>query len=393
MQKATTKKIILHLPKWYPHDADPQNGVFVQKQIQSLGSVFNNQVLFVKSARQKKTYHIEIVQQNDVQECRAYFREYQGLKVFRPIIHFHRYLSAFKKGFHQLIITSGKPDLIHAHIILRTAIMAWYYSGKSGCKYIISEHWSGFMTGSFNKKSCVYRWLAKFVFKRAEKILVVSEILKSAIIALDVPERKIEIVPNVVEISGHVEESAIKSKNDSTIILSVADLVDGIKKISEIIEVVAELSGSVSLEYWIVGDGPDRTALERLAASKGLPGSTIRFYGRKTNDEVLGIISQCDFLVMNSVIETFSVVTAEALLAGKPVVATRCGGPEVFVNESNGILIEVGVKQELKKAIGKMCETYKSYDKEALISGVKDRFNSKAVGLKLKAIYDGILIK
>lgn len=54
-------------------------------------------------------------------------------------------------------------------------------------------------------------------------------------------------------------------------------------------------------------------------------------------NEVAGFFCECDFFVLNSNFETFSVVTAEALAYGKPVIATRCGGPEEFVNKIMGI--------------------------------------------------------
>ncbi len=393
MQTSTIKKHILHLPNWYPHPADPQNGVFIRKQIESLDPVFHNSVLFVKSARQEAVYQIETKQENQIDTCIVYFREFNGLRIFKSWVHIWRYLSGFKKGLYQLMKSNGQPDLMHAHVLLRTALLAWYYARKFKISYIISEHWSGFITGAFNKKNFVYRYLSKAVLKKAAGILVVSETLGSAIVKLGMPEQKMKIIPNVVEVGEFVDKTKVTNVKDSVILLSVADLVDDIKKISEVIEAVADLSIDCDLEYWIIGDGQDRQKLEAMARSKGLLGETVKFFGRKTNEEVLKIISQCDFLVMNSVIETFSVVTAEALLAGKPVVATRCGGPEIFVNDSNGTLIEVGNRKELKDAIGTMIKTYQDFDQEALRAGVEDRFSSKAIGLKLKAIYDDILSK
>jgi len=391
MQKTEKKHTILHLPKWYPHSADLQNGVFIQKQISALVNDFVNAVLFVKSATQNEDYLLEYSDEDGVQVFRVYFREYGGSNLLKPLIHTKRYLHGFQKGLKAIIREHGNPQLIHAHVLLRSGLLAWYYSRKFTCRYLVSEHWSGFITGTFQNRNAFYRYLVKFVMTRSEKILLVSKILKSSFLQLGIPEKKIELVPNVVEVKSINEMYPQTVEREHVVLLSVADLVDEIKKISEVIEVVADLSDKIGLELWIVGDGPDRKTLEQLATSKGLLDDTIKFFGRKTNDEVLEIISQCDFLVMNSVIETFSVVTAEALLAGKPVVATRCGGPEVFVNETNGILIDPGNRDELREAILQMIEKYTFYDPEVLKLGVKERFSAEAVGLQLKSIYNGIL--
>jgi glycosyltransferase involved in cell wall biosynthesis len=390
MHKTADNRHILHLPKWYPHPADPQNGVFIRKQIESVKTGFHHSVLFVKSADQGRNYKIESQKEGHIETCMVFFREFNGPGFLKPLVHLIKYLTGFNKGLKCLVKSNGKPDLIHAHVLLRSGLLAWYYSWKFGSGYIISEHWSGFVTGAFNRKNLIYRSLSGFVFKRASKILVVSETLKSSLIKLGVSSQKTEIVPNVVEVREFIEKPKQVKMEGKAIILSVADLVDDIKKISEVIEAVADLSKQHNLEYWIVGDGRDRHQLEELAGASGLLGETVKFFGRKINDEVLGIISQCDFLVMNSVTETFSVVTAEALLAGKPVVATRCGGPEAFVNKTNGILIETGNRQELKNAINKMIDTHKNYDKKLLKSGIVERFGSDAVGLRMKAVYNEV---
>jgi len=390
MQTVKRKKSILHLPKWYPHPADPQNGVFIQKQIVALQPDFFNTVLFVKSANQDKLIEIMPSRENGMSVFRIYFREYQGNKYLKPLVHLSRYLKGFRKGI-KAVQVFGKPQLIHAHVLLRTGLLAWYYSRKFKINYIISEHWSGYITGAFGKKNFSYRKLSMFVLNRAGRILLVSEILKSAFVKMGTPEQKIEIVPNVVEMLKVSGNLVISSKRSKVIMLSVADLVDDIKKISEVIEVVADLLNTQNLEYWIVGDGIDRQKLEELAKSKGLLGDVVKFQGRKTNEDVLKIIRLCDFLVLNSVTETFSVVAAEALLGGKPVVATRCGGPEIFVNESNGILIEVGNRQQLKDAVSKMSVNFQNYDPQKLKLEVSKKFSTDAVGQQLKVIYNQVL--
>ena len=63
-------------------------------------------------------------------------------------------------------------------------------------------------------------------------------------------------------------------------------------------------------------------------------------HGFVTEEQKLELLTNADFHILNSDDEGFSVVTAEAILYGIPVIATKCGGPEDFVTPSTGILIE-----------------------------------------------------
>jgi len=385
------KKHILHLPKWYPHPADVQNGVFIQKHIGVAAEKYNCSVVFATSARQKELYLLESQFDEGVFTVKVFFKEFNHQNVLKPIVHAFRYFVALRKGLKIVQQKFGKPDLIHAHVLLRTGLIAWFYGIYFNIPFIITEHWSGFINGNFDKKSPVFRKLAEFVFERAEKIIVVSGILKEALGKLGVKNSKISVVPNVVDALPQAGSKPPKTENDTVIIVTVADLVDEIKNISDVIKVVAGLSQNFKIEYWIVGDGADKEKLVGLATSLGVIDKQVFFAGRKTNEEVLEILNKVDFMVLNSISETFSVVTAEALLAGKPVIATRCGGPEIFINETNGILIEPANPEALKAAIVGMIGKYKSYNPEILKSTIREKFGREAVGSKILTIYDEII--
>ncbi len=382
----TSVKNILHLPRWYPNTSDPQNGVFVLKQIKTLMPWYNNMVLFVKSEKEKKHFSVNRKKTEHYDELQINFA-----KSKYSVVNLYRYFKEFRKGMNILVKENGTPALIHIHILLRNGLLGWYYAWKFKIPFIVSEHWSGYITGKYEKKNFLYRKLMMMILHRAQKILVVSQSLKTALTTLGIDEEKLEIVPNVVEKSQETTETGKKS-GEKIIILSVADLVDDIKKISGIIEALAEIKNLNNIEYHIIGDGPDRMMLEKLSEQKNLLNKVVFFDGRKPNSEVLKIINNCSFLVINSITETFSVVTAEALMAGKPVVVTRCGGPEYFVNGTNGILIKPGNKKELKAALEKMIEEHKNYDPQRLKKSVEQKFSANIIGIRLKKIYDKILV-
>lgn len=83
-------------------------------------------------------------------------------------------------------------------------------------------------------------------------------------------------------------------------------------------------------EYWIVGDGPERSRLKRLAKRLGVAGR-VRFFGQLTRTEVLNLLSQCHVLVHPSLHDSGGWVCMEAMAAGRPVICPDLGGPATQV--------------------------------------------------------------
>ncbi|MDX1781083.1 MAG: glycosyltransferase, partial [Thalassovita sp.] len=101
----------------------------------------------------------------------------------------------------------------------------------------------------------------------------------------------------------------------------------------------------------LIGDGPDREALEAEARQRGLAGHT-DFLGYKSQAEVAEILQQVDALVLPSFAEGVPVVLMEAMAAGLPVVATQIAGiPELVDQGESGILVPSGDAVSLERAI------------------------------------------
>src|SRR4051812_34015639 len=101
------------------------------------------------------------------------------------------------------------------------------------------------------------------------------------------------------------------------------------------------LAADERLRCVVVGDGPDRQRLERLAATHGLNGRA-RFAGRVGADELAGLYARCLAVYYAPVDEDFGMVPYEAFLAEKPVVTTTdAGGPlEVVADRRTGLVCE-----------------------------------------------------
>ncbi|OLV15817.1 glycosyltransferase family 4 protein [Deinococcus marmoris] len=91
-------------------------------------------------------------------------------------------------------------------------------------------------------------------------------------------------------------------------------------------------------EYWILGDGPERAALEILARRLGID-RQVRFFGQKPRPQVLEILSSCHVLVHASMHDSGGWASVEAMAAGRPVLCLDVGGPATQVVEGAGVKV------------------------------------------------------
>ncbi len=120
------------------------------------------------------------------------------------------------------------------------------------------------------------------------------------------------------------------------------------KRFGVLVEAVAQLRDP-SANLVIVGDGPERPALESLVASLGLE-RQVRLAGHV--DDPSGHYRAARVFSLPSRSESFGNVIVEALSFGLPVVATRCGGPEEILAEGRyGTLVPVDDAETLAVAL------------------------------------------
>jgi glycosyltransferase involved in cell wall biosynthesis len=114
-------------------------------------------------------------------------------------------------------------------------------------------------------------------------------------------------------------------------------------------------------EYWIVGDGPERKNLERLARKLGII-DKVRFWGALPRSEALKKLSECDVLVHPSLHDSGGWVCVEAMAAGRPVICLDLGGPALQVTEETGFKIPACAPEQV---IEDMAEAMKRLAKDA----------------------------
>jgi len=105
-----------------------------------------------------------------------------------------------------------------------------------------------------------------------------------------------------------------------------------------------------SSEYWVIGDGPERNRLTRIASNLGIE-NWVRFWGTLPRDEALAKLAECNVLVHPSLRESGGWVCLEAMAAARPVVCLDWAGPGVQVTTDTGIKISPGSPKQVVKDI------------------------------------------
>lgn len=359
-------KYILHIAEWFPNSEDPQLGIFIVKHIKAINSFAKClTVVIAGDNKLQEKFKIEKKHTFGLDVLMGTYKQYSGWKKF---INRWNYWCLL---FHLMKRLEQKPTAIHVHVPRRSTFFVKYFTRKWQCPYFISDHWHGWLEKSYlpskNRKS---------FYKNAQLVTAVSQVLASAI--QKKTAAKVQIIPNVVP-----EITIINNQKQQKRIIVVADLVDGTKNISGILSSFKNFkSKQKDWQLDIIGDGPDTNKLKLFVQSQGI--SDVHFLGRWPNDRVLEAYKNYDFLISFSNYETFGLTIAEALAAGIPVIATRCGGPESFVNNNNGILISPRDVAALSKAIQTMADNKNAYRPKELQESVA-QFQEAAI---TKTFYD-----
>lgn len=373
------KKIkILHLPKWYPNQDDPQLGIFIKKQILAVSNDCDNVVLSILGSKNINSIQTIVDKNEELIEIQILYPS-KG-NAFKKL---KRYLKALEIGLTKIADLGFYPDIVHGHVNGRIMWVANKYF--KNVPTIISEHWSGYLDGRFNKMA---KWKKKLYLKyynQSKKVLCVSNHLKDALKKTGVIT-SIDVIDNVIDVSP----KEIKKEKHFTFLM-VNDLVDSIKNISGVLQSFDTFHLThPNSQLHIIGEGKDRNQLEKLAKELNLSKSVI-FLGRKEQHEVLDYYAKVHCVIVNSNFETYSMVTAEAILSGVPVIATRCNGPEQFITKTNGILIDVGNQNELLAAMKKIIHEINSYSSSEVKNSIKKDLSSNNIGRQLYSIYQSIL--
>ena len=245
---------------------------------------------------------------------------------------------------------SQRIDLIHAHAALPCGHAAVLLSRELKIPCVVTVHG---LDAFFDNQVRGYagQWckrVAQFVYGSASRVICISDKVADKLIDGAAARVNTRLIYNGVD-----PEMFFPAPIDSlsNTILSVGNLIP-IKGHELLLRALATILPHYPQFSWeIIGDGPERNRLTRLAADCNIAGQ-VRFLGRQSRKQVANAMRRCVVFALPSRYEGLGCVYLEAMSSEKPVIACRGQGiDEIIRHGNNGWLIDPGNLQQLIAAL------------------------------------------
>jgi teichuronic acid biosynthesis glycosyltransferase TuaC len=236
-------------------------------------------------------------------------------------------------------------DLLDAHYIYPDGLAAVLLAKALNKPVVLSAR--GTDINLYIKLPLIRRWIL-YALRNCDRIIAVSTALKRKMVAAGIDGRKIEVVPNGVDVAKfpaiprHQARQALGLPGGEGLLLSVGSLrpSKGFQYLMEAVSGINRSHPDLKLKLYIVGYGHYRRKLERDIVRLGLQ-ETVHLVGRVPHHQMHLWYNACDLLCLASETEGWPNVLFEALACGLPVVSTGVGGvPEIIVSPEYGLLLK-----------------------------------------------------
>lgn len=379
---------VLHIAHWFPSVRNNQLGIFVRDYCHAIhepdpGSALVVHIELIKSFR--LTPGVVVVMDETTLKIRVARVEVRWL--FSTMLFVYPQLQWLILGRRIRHLVDGfRPDIIHSHVVHPSGALGWKISEVFNLPHLITEHWSN-LPAYFNKRLSS-SW-GKNAYLNADYILPVSGFLKemmTGVLPALVPA-KIVVVPDVVDSRVFSFRAPLERKEGVLRFIGVSTW----KKYRQVTKrpdlMIRGLAAFVRasgarVELTLVGDGDMLPEMIAMAEAEGLD---VRFVGRKNKTEIAELLASHDYFMHASEIETFSLVTAEALSCGIPALVSDAGALPHLVTGERGVVCENTVEGW---ADGLERITTSTYNRHEIAEAMQQYCSWEGVRKKVLGLYE-----
>lgn len=354
---------VLHITTWYPHAEKPLEAIWIKRIVNASGVA-------------GQVYHIAVNPGAEPGFVRRKSKNVTHRIINFPIkswwlaevvnffaLAYYLWIKRIHRGHDAINFHIAYPQLVYWHI-LRIFVSK---------PVVVSEHWSAY---HFNFGVAKPLPRIKRIFRNRLPVITVSRSLANDIQAFSgVEDLNTFVVPNLVDTTIFSKSREVSPDTSRYFMVSQwkwpKQPLIILKAFSSF---VSRQQGSCQLR--IAGYGPQLDEMRAFVESAGLKQYVV-FLPTLSEKEVAMEMNACTAFLHCSDYETFSVVCAEALCCGTPVVASKVGGIPEFLGPESGILVDRNTEEEWLAALRQIEKLH--FDRDEISRRAGDRFSVEKV--------------
>jgi N-acetyl-alpha-D-glucosaminyl L-malate synthase BshA len=245
------------------------------------------------------------------------------------------------------VIMNHDLDLLHVHYAIPHASAAYMakqiLKQKTGrdVPVITTLHGTDITLVGRDK---TYEPVVTFSINESDAITAVSENLREETYKSFAIHKEIQVIYNFVDVNRFNKKPInafrkVIAPNDEKILVHASNF-RKVKRVDDVINIFAAVRKEMPAKLLMVGDGPERPAMEELSRKLGID-DDVKFLGKQ--EQMEDILAVSDMFLLPSEYESFGLAALEAMAARAVVVSTNAGGlSEINIQGVTGFMADVG---------------------------------------------------
>lgn len=368
------------IPSWYPTKSNPSYGIFNQEQLFFLANRRAQWNFGISTWGQGESAKLLWARDHflNLIKIREHLKDKGGkskisenvTEYYEPALSWTKkfrkgnlkaLIEASEKNLESYALENGKPNVIWVQSTYPGAFIGKHLSDKYDVPFVITIHFGGYLFENLLRDLGSRKKEFLEIINAASKVVCVSEFQKNELKSM---------IPHAEVLHNPIDTEFFKvGETDNGKILAIGRLEE--QKAFDLL--IYSMKSVPNAKLRIIGNGSLLSQFQKQIATLGLE-ERVELAGELNREEVASELRKCSFLALSSIHETFGICLVEALASGKPVVATKCGGPEEIVTEELGYLCEMD-SSDLAEKINLMIKYRDAFDAKKIGAEAARRFS------------------